>query len=294
MRHCGVALALALGCGPAVDSGGSGGTSSTSMSDPSTSSTSTTSTSTTSSTGESSSGASVDLGEWPPGFIMDPDGESVSIECSVWDQDCPPGEKCMPWANDGGNAWIATRCSPIAPDPRQPGEPCTVQGSGVSGLDDCDVASMCWDVDPETNVGECVAFCMGSENNPICAEPGHQCTINSDGTLILCIPTCNPLAQDCLVDEGCYDAGDAFRCVPDASGEMGVAGDPCEYPNVCDPGLYCALPEHGPGCASSGCCSHYCDVQTPACLDGQECLPYFGEGEAPPGYENVGVCGVAR
>lgn len=223
---------------------------------------------------------------------MDPDGESVAIACSVWDQDCPPGEKCMPWAHDGGNSWTGTRCSPIDPDPQQPGEPCTVQGSGVSGIDDCDVASMCWDVDPETNIGECVAFCMGSENDPICAEPGHQCTINSDGTLILCIANCNPLAQECLADEGCYDVGDAFLCVPDASGDMGAAGDPCEYTNVCDPGLYCAASDDVPGCESSGCCSSYCDLQAPECAEGQECVPYFDDGETPPGYENVGVCVV--
>jgi hypothetical protein len=140
-----------------------------------------------------------------------------------------------------------------------------------------------------------VAFCMGSENNPICADPGHQCTINSEGTLILCIPNCNPLTQDCPVHEGCYEADDSFRCAPDASGDdMGATADPCEYVNVCDPGLYCAPADDVPGCASSGCCSSHCNLQAPDCLDGQECLPYFDEGKAPPGYENVGVCGVAR
>ena len=43
----------------------------------------------------------------------------------------------------------------------------------------------------------------------------------------------------------CYPRGinEVFTCVPDASGEMGVYGDPCEYINVCDPGLFCASAE---------------------------------------------------
>ncbi|MEX1364969.1 MAG: hypothetical protein AB1Z98_17710, partial [Nannocystaceae bacterium] len=31
-------------------------------------------------------------------------------QCSLFAQDCPDGEKCMPWANDGGDAWNATIC----------------------------------------------------------------------------------------------------------------------------------------------------------------------------------------
>jgi hypothetical protein len=79
------------------------------------------------------------------GFISNDDyGGGQTYECDLWKQDCPPGEKCMPWANDGGGSWNATRCTPLAEDPRQPGEPCTVEGSGVSGRDDCDIRAMCW------------------------------------------------------------------------------------------------------------------------------------------------------
>jgi hypothetical protein len=230
----------------------------------------------------------------PSGFIQDPDGNSVSIECSVWDQDCMDGEKCMPWANDGGNAWNATRCSPVSPDAGQPGDPCTVEGSGVSGVDDCAVASMCWGVDPETNLGTCVAFCMGSENNPVCDDPTTACSIANEGTLILCLPTCDPLLQNCMDGEGCWGIDDDFVCAPDASGEMGVYGDPCEYINVCDPGLFCATATAVPGCASSGCCSEYCDLSEPAaCMgDNQMCLPAFEKGQTPPGYEDVGLCAL--
>src|SRR4029078_9155118 len=36
-------------------------------------------------------------------FIQNPDGGNVSNECDIWAQDCPEGEKCMPWDNAGGN-----------------------------------------------------------------------------------------------------------------------------------------------------------------------------------------------
>ena len=34
-------------------------------------------------------------------------------ECDMWTQNCPEGEKCMPWANDNGGAWNSSKCSPI-------------------------------------------------------------------------------------------------------------------------------------------------------------------------------------
>ena len=94
----------------------------------------------------------------------------LPTSCSTFAQDCPPGFKCMPWASDGGNSWNATRCVPIAPDPNAPGEPCTVEGSGVSGLDDCDGTSMCWDVDPDTLEGRRVY----DTSRPGLSNAGHD------------------------------------------------------------------------------------------------------------------------
>jgi len=231
-------------------------------------------------------------------FILPMDGASVNIECDVWAQDCMEGEKCMPWANDGGNAWNATRCSPVDPNPAQVGDPCTVEGSGVSGIDNCAISSMCWNVDPETNMGTCVAFCSGSEANPVCEDPGTSCSILNEGTLILCLPNCDPLLQDCQEGEGCYVTNDTFSCVPDAGGEMGAFGEGCEFLNVCDPGLFCANPDGVPDCAGSiGCCSSFCDTSDPeagancpGAAGGQDCVSFYEEGQAPPGYEDVGVC----
>lgn len=232
-------------------------------------------------------------------FLQMPDGGGVGVECDVWEQDCPDGEKCMPWANNGGSAWNATRCSPVEENPGQVGDECSVEGSGVSGLDDCDVGSMCYYVDPETNIGSCVGFCEGSEENPMC-DPGFLCSISNDGVLILCRSECDPLLQDCQGSAACLPAAgaDGFVCIVDASGEMGAPGDPCEFLNSCDPGLFCASADVVPDCqGSAGCCSDFCDLTAPAPADdctlaGQECEAWFAEGEAPPDLAHVGACAL--
>jgi Ca-activated chloride channel family protein len=122
----------------------------------------------------------------PSGFItMSDGGGGVSFECDLFAQDCMEGEKCMPWANDGGPLHNATRCSPVDPDPGQAGEPCSVEGSGVSGIDDCALGSMCWDVDAQGE-GTCVAMCGGSAEAPLC-DSGFWCYQGNDGALSLCL-----------------------------------------------------------------------------------------------------------
>jgi len=240
-----------------------------------------------------------DTTDGPVGFIMQPDGGGVAVECDVWAQDCPQGEKCMPWANDGGNAWNATRCSPVDDNPGQVGDECTVEGSGVSGIDSCDIDMMCYYVDAETNLGQCVSFCQGSEANPIC-DPGFVCTIANDGVLTLCRPECDPLLQDCLEIAACLPAAGSqfFTCIIDASGEAGAPGDACEFINACDPGMFCADAASVPDCEGTGCCSAFCDLTAPdpssfcSLGAGQECVAWYEEGEAPPGYDHVGACSL--
>ncbi len=230
-------------------------------------------------------------------FLQEPDGGGVAVECDVWMQDCPEGEKCMPWANDGGSSWNATRCSEVADNPGQVGDECAVEGSGVSGIDDCDVASMCYYVDPETGLGSCVGFCEGSPDSPMC-EPDFLCSISNNGVLILCRAECDPLLQDCQGSAACLPANgsDGFVCIVDASGEAGAPGDPCEFLNSCDPGLFCANADVVPNCkGSGGCCSEFCDLTDPVPDDGcslmdQMCDAWFEEGAAPPDLAHVGAC----
>jgi hypothetical protein len=288
--------------GPSTDGANSGpmtgpGTSSSTV--PSTTVASTTSTTTTPTTTDPDSSGE-DVGTFttdhPCDFICVGDFDPPPFECSIWEQDCPEGEKCMPWANDGGHSWNATRCSPLADDPGAPGEACTVEGSGVSGIDSCDGTSMCWFVDPDTLEGTCVPFCIGDESNPSCPDACDTCTISGEGVLTICLPTCDPIGQDCGDGQGCYAWSESFVCAPDASGAGGAPGEPCEGINACDPGTMCTTGDAVPDCEDAGCCSPYCVVgdDTPcAAVPGTTCVAIFEDGGAPGCVPaNVGVCAL--
>lgn len=231
-------------------------------------------------------------------FIARPDLFSISFGCDVWTQDCPEGKKCMPWANDGGPAWNALHCTPLDPHPAQLGEPCRVVDSGVSGIDNCDVASMCWDVDGETLEGTCVALCIGSPAKPICEDPATACFRTASDVLNLCVSRCDPIVQDCDPGLACSVIDGATLCMPDASGLLGAYGDACVF-GGCDPGLECARAERVPGCTSEGCCTSYCDLTDPnasarceGAAEGQACVPRFTDADVRPGFEHVGICSL--
>lgn len=87
---------------------------------------------------------------------------------------------------------------------------------------------------------------------------------------------------------------------------MGALGEPCEFINVCDPGLFCALASYVPDAVvhdcggGPGCCTPYCDAMAAdPCpqpgYEAAECIPWFDEGEAPPCYSGVvGACVIPR
>ena len=217
------------------------------------------------------------------------------IECDTFAQDCPEGEKCMPWANDGSFSWNATRCSPVAEDPGQEGDPCQVEGSGVSGLDDCDVGLMCFEVDTKTNEGTCHALCGGTPDEPTCPSEDQFCSITGDGLLTLCLDSCDPLMSTCEPGESCQPHSNGlFTCVPVAN--EGTYGDGCTFINDCGPGHACLGATAVPNCMELGCCTPYCDTTAPdTCPDamqGVACQPWHEPGAAPPGLEDVGACAL--
>jgi hypothetical protein len=240
--------------------------------------------------GDGATTAPVDPTDDPTGDPTGPFGEA----CDVFLQDCPDGEKCNPWANDGGDGWNADGCFPVEGNPQQVGEACLVEGSGTSGIDNCDIGSMCWGVDSETLTGTCVALCGGTPDDPACSSPSTSCALLNDGVLPLCLPICDPLLQDCAEGEGCYPVDEVFHCFPDGSGEAGLFGDACDFIGQCDPGLMCAnnVPSI-PGCSEdqADCCVPYCDLSVPpSCPGDLTCAPFYDEGQAPPGFEDVGFC----
>jgi hypothetical protein len=221
--------------------------------------------------------------------------QAVESMCDIWNpNDCPEGEKCMPYAS-GGSSWDALKCIPIAENPKVLGDECNAPLGGAGGEDDCDGGLFCYYVDSETQVGTCISFCTGSAEMPVC-EADTLCSIVNDGVLVLCRPTCDPIVQDCEpAGSACLQAtgSEGFVCIIDASGaDAGAYGDNCEFLNSCDPGLACADAAGVPGCTGSGCCSPFCDTsamnECPDAAMGQICEPWF---ETPvPGYETVGLC----
>ena len=110
-------------------------------------------------------------------------------------------------------------------------------------------------------------------------------------TELRCSLFCDPILQDCPTDQGCYardGANGETICIPDASGTGGLDGEPCEFDNVCDPGLVCIGGSEG--CTAPWCCTPWCDLgEANTCPGtGEECVPHFGS--PPPGLEHVGIC----
>jgi uncharacterized protein YegL len=154
--------------------------------------------------------------DWPGGggFIDTQDGGTATFECDLWGQDCPEGQKCMPWDNTGQGQWNASKCTPLDPDPAQPGQACQAEGSGFSGVDDCQRAALCWEPD-EDLAGTCVGFCEGSEAAPLCSDPGAWCWIGPGGLPSLCLP-----------DTLC-DADGVCRCMCPEGADPDCAPDQC-------------------------------------------------------------------
>lgn len=232
-------------------------------------------------------------GETGMGILVPDDTPSSTKECDVFAQDCPDGEKCMPYANDGGSSWNAAKCSPLDAMPKQQGDPCHAEGNGVAGLDNCDISLICWFLNLD-NDGVCTDQCGGTIDSPTCPDLQQVCDISNDGVIAICLDTCNPLTQDCPPEQICFNSGSVnFVCDMDASGDGGQYQDPCVYINECDYGLYCASQAGVPGCQNpDGCCAPYCSLSAPDCPMDTECQPWYGMDQAPPGQEDIGFCEI--
>lgn len=220
-----------------------------------------------------------------------------SFWCDTYVQDCPPGQKCTVETLGTWNH----KCVPIADDPAQLDEPCTVEDPPGSGLSNCDVGLHCVD-DGSDEPGKCFAYCQGIHGDPTCVD-GRECFVTADSVWDLCYRLCNPLVADCPVEtDVCMPhAGfvpgdlDPFRCWDadlDAA-HPGQLDSPCEFATQCDDGLVCLLGTASAACDDVGaCCQPVCDIDAPNTCpgQGQQCIPWFPMDGAWPGQENVGVC----
>jgi len=222
-------------------------------------------------------------------FVPDRDFAALYGECDPFSQDCPEGEKCVPYAPTGSHLG-ANKCVMIEGD-TPPGQPCISDGLGEAS-DSCDGDSYCWnteEIDGE-HQGVCAGFCAGAPDNPMCPE-GQVCLISNDGALSVCVDSCDPLAQDCANDWTCHvQLGQTLLGCWEGElgeGEACVGGE--HLYDDCGPGLTCVGAQWLPMCAGERCCTGICDLANPSCtLPGTTCaLPWM---ESLPGHDDLGIC----
>jgi hypothetical protein len=298
-----LASLLTLACAPQADSADASATSATSHATTTENNTAAHATSTniedTLPTSTSTSAATATLDTTDTDDTTDADTLDTT-DCDTVLQDCPAGRKCTGVKPTLKGPYTGTACVPDNADGGSP--PGSICVNATDGRDTCGPDSMC--VQFGSGEGACVAFCTGTPDAPACADPQHVCArTDTQWSLHLCVPPCDPLAYDCPdVDAGalamvCAPATVGFGCL--LRGHLGGLpfAAPCINHRDCSAAAHCAPPASVPGCAgASGCCDVYCDTSAPApcplAAEGQTCVPYHAPGEAPPGLEDVGICAV--
>lgn len=221
--------------------------------------------------------------EEPPEWVLCTPG--FAFECSTWAENCPAGEKCVP----GEDILGGLDCQPLVEPAAAIGELCSGPLDGEDVVDTCVQGAGCWGHDPVTNETVCVAHCTGTPTDPGC-PPDTGCMITDQGKIAVCLPSCDPLVQDCGIDSKCVLGVEDFVCVRDEINSKPAPGK-CKDTTGCDPGLACFDSEQLPGCDNAAfCCTPYCDLGAPDCEAGLTCVPMFAEGEAPPDAADVGAC----
>lgn len=140
---------------------------------------------------------------------------------------------------------------------------------------------------PETDTGEDT---VGEMCGNFTCTPSQHCIL-FDGQPT-CAQACDPLdGATCPFLEVCAWAESVFVCAQDVSGDGGAFGDPCSYANDCKPVLTCLQGQFVAGCQSTNCCSLFCDLDSTICEQfDMQCAPWYDQGTAPPGLEDLGVC----
>jgi hypothetical protein len=232
----------------------------------------------TESTGESTEATTSD-------FVPPPSDFGDGQECDSYAQDCPEGDKCVPYLRNGGD-W-EYKCVGVLGD-QMPGEPCHADGV-LEATDDCDATSFCWDVMDNKGewIGVCAPFCTGTSDDPECPESSgcadYSCLIANSPTPNLCVHTCDPVLQDCAAGTACYWANNGFNCIFTADNL--AIGEVCEAINDCVVGSNCVASELLPACAGAACCTPFCDPAAlvdscPELLVGTSCVLFedqFGD-----------------
>ena len=217
-------------------------------------------------------------------------GGNAEGPCSIKNQDCTEGMKCVPFSSQGANLDSA-HCIPVPRMPSASGQACKI-GSGLyyNQVDDCEAGNFCYYVTLGATEGVCVEFC---EQDPGCANPGTVCSVLIDGGwLNLCVTLCDPLQLQPQCSEGgiCAAGFETFHCMQKVDPNDEEFGQQCNGLYDCKPGLACVAPGNVPSC-DGFCCTEYCDINNPDACQAhppQECIPFFEMDNLEWG--DVGAC----
>lgn len=210
-----------------------------------------------------------ELPTWPP------DLPPPAPDCDPVAQDCADGKKCAMVLE--ANTYHE-RCVDPPAEPAGTGEGCTRPG-GVVGIDTCGTGFCAFwglpEADPQPRV--CRMYCGADE---ACAD-GETCVrLAGVGRPGVCVPSCDPLANDC--DEG-------TACGPAANVDPSRAAFYCQFLGDVPAGQSCAAGRCAPGLicdAPAGTlelrCRAFCD-EDGDCPASEHCNPVRLE-KAPPGF----------
>jgi hypothetical protein len=301
-----LAIALLTACGPTPAGPGSTTEPSTSditttepattTADPTTGPTATTADTTTTAgptTTESTTTESQD-------FVPRPDTGNLPFQCDVFKQDCDPGQKCTAWRRRAAAApWNATKCVDVTGD-GAPGDPCTATGGGVSGIDDCALGVMCWDVD-EDNHGTCIALCYRHPGRPVCPLNSTCAVSPAKASSTSAFPSCDPLIQDCPGRRSLHPEPTANSSLrPRRLGRNGRRSTtPANSPTPATrassaSNTFRRLERLRPSKVLPGCCQPFCKFPDSPCPNpDQECLQWYDPmaWRSPRATKTSAICG---
>ncbi len=178
-----------------------------------------------------------DAGATVDGAVPVPDaGEPPDGACNPVVQDCGPGFKCGFVLDDPMSGLGHTGCAVDGTAPL--GEACT--SPTVAGTSDtCAAGGSCYQ-------SICREICTTVSDT--CSE--GSCVPFNDIDFDMCLPNCDPIAQDCPGDDACYLLTSGSVCAGvfmDAQ-----PGEPCTAANGCTAGAGCF--------GDPGTCLRYCSL----------------------------------
>ncbi|PCC75648.1 hypothetical protein SAMN02745121_00188 [Nannocystis exedens] len=262
-----------FGCGPsspgATTLASESATSTTSMGATTSTSGATASTAVTESAGEvSTTGGSLN-------FAQQPDLPAPGVACDPWQDTCPEGQKCKPFAQNFG-PWAGASCVPVAEPPTPVGGACEEAEWAIT--DACERGAVCHGFLGDDEQGRrCHELCAGTPTEPTCADACSTCFKNG-AVAGVCLFPCDPRAPACPAGQVCQIAADLPRFACGPGGRPSPAGEPCTSPGTCAEGTACVAAALVPGCAGDTCCAPVCDLEGPdvcaGALPGTTCAPW--------------------